>query len=56
MSATHITDHLILISKRPHPVKQLCAAGGSVADEEVVGAANGYGMTMVFSGLRLFHH
>ena len=28
----------------------------SVADEEVVGAADGYGMTMAFSGLRLFHH
>ena len=37
-------------------VQYLVAAGGSVADEEVVGAADGYGMTMAFSGLRLFHH
>jgi len=37
-------------------VEYLVAAGGSVADEEVIGAANEYGMTMAFSGLRLFHH
>jgi len=32
------------------------AAGGSIADAEVVAAADEYGMTMAFSGLRLFHH
>ena len=37
-------------------VQYLVAAGGSVADAEVVAAADGYGMTMAFSGLRLFHH
>jgi len=30
--------------------------GGSVADEEVISAADGYGMAMAFSGQRLFHH
>merc|ERR1712060_487269 len=37
-------------------VKFVVAAGGSVADDEVVAAADEYGMTMAFSGLRLFHH
>jgi phosphoribosylaminoimidazolecarboxamide formyltransferase/IMP cyclohydrolase len=37
-------------------VSYLVAAGGSVADEEVIAAADEYGMTMAFSGLRLFHH
>jgi phosphoribosylaminoimidazolecarboxamide formyltransferase/IMP cyclohydrolase len=30
--------------------------GGSARDQEVIGAANEYGMTVVFSGVRLFHH
>ena len=30
--------------------------GGSARDQEVIAAANEYGMTMVFSGVRLFHH
>ena len=37
-------------------VKYVVAAGGSVADAEVIEAANEYNMTMAFSGLRLFHH
>ena len=37
-------------------VKYLVAAGGSVADAEVIAAADLYGMAMAFSGLRLFHH
>ena len=30
--------------------------GGSNRDEDVIAAANEYGMTMVFTGVRLFHH
>jgi AICAR transformylase/IMP cyclohydrolase PurH len=30
--------------------------GGSTRDAEVIAAANEYGMTVVFSGVRLFHH
>lgn len=30
--------------------------GGSLKDEEVIRACDEYGMTMVFSGTRLFHH
>ncbi len=30
--------------------------GGSIADDEVIKAANEYGMVMAFSNLRLFHH
>jgi len=37
-------------------VQYLVAAGGSVADAEVIAAADEYGMAMAFSGLRLFHH
>merc|ERR1711981_737040 len=37
-------------------VKFVAQPGGSVADEEVIGACNQYGMTMAFTGLRLFHH
>jgi phosphoribosylaminoimidazolecarboxamide formyltransferase/IMP cyclohydrolase len=37
-------------------VKFVAQAGGSVADEEVIAACDTYGMTMAFTGLRLFHH
>lgn len=37
-------------------VKYVVEPGGSIRDEEVVEAANEYGMVMAFSGLRLFHH
>ena len=37
-------------------VKYVAQAGGSIADQEVISAANEYGMTMFFTGLRLFHH
>jgi phosphoribosylaminoimidazolecarboxamide formyltransferase/IMP cyclohydrolase len=37
-------------------VKYIAQPGGSVADEEVIGACNEYGMTMAFTDLRLFHH
>ena len=37
-------------------VQYLVQAGGSVQDEEVIAAADEYGMVMVNSGVRLFHH
>lgn len=37
-------------------VKYVIQAGSSLRDEEVVKAANEYGMVMVYSGVRLFHH
>ena len=37
-------------------VKYVVEPGGSARDAEVIKAANEYGMTMVFSGVRLFHH
>merc|ERR1712032_494826 len=37
-------------------VKYVAQPGGSVADQEVIGACEGYGMTMAFTDLRLFHH
>lgn len=37
-------------------VKYVVQAGSSMRDEEVVQAANDYGMVMAYSGVRLFHH
>ena len=37
-------------------VKYVLEPGGSARDDSVIQAANEYGMTMVFSGIRLFHH
>jgi phosphoribosylaminoimidazolecarboxamide formyltransferase/IMP cyclohydrolase len=37
-------------------VRYVLQPGGSTRDEEVIAACDAYGMTMVFSGLRLFHH
>ncbi|MCC6261712.1 MAG: phosphoribosylaminoimidazolecarboxamide formyltransferase [Anaerolineales bacterium] len=37
-------------------VKYVLQPGGSNRDESVIQAANEYGMTMIFSGVRLFHH
>eukprot|EP00929_Paragymnodinium_shiwhaense_P123573 TRINITY_DN975_c0_g1_i1.p1 TRINITY_DN975_c0_g1~~TRINITY_DN975_c0_g1_i1.p1 ORF type:complete len:610 (+),score=202.39 TRINITY_DN975_c0_g1_i1:70-1899(+) len=37
-------------------VKFVAQPGGSVADDEVIGACNQYGMAMAFTEVRLFHH
>ncbi len=37
-------------------VKYIVQPGGSIKDDDVIEAANGYGMVMAFSGVRLFHH
>lgn len=37
-------------------VKYVLQPGGSARDEEVIRACDEYGMLMVFSGVRLFHH
>lgn len=37
-------------------VKAIVQPGGSVRDEEVIAAANGHGIAMVFTGQRLFRH
>jgi AICAR transformylase/IMP cyclohydrolase PurH len=37
-------------------VKYVLEPGGSNRDEDVIRACDEYGMTMVFSGVRLFHH
>ena len=37
-------------------VKYIAEPGGSNRDEEVIAAANEYGMAMAFTGIRLFHH
>lgn len=37
-------------------VKYVAQPGGSVRDDNVIGTCNKYGMTMCFTGLRLFHH
>ena len=37
-------------------VKYVIQPGGSARDADVIAACDEYGMTMVFSGVRLFHH
>jgi phosphoribosylaminoimidazolecarboxamide formyltransferase/IMP cyclohydrolase len=37
-------------------VRYVLQPGGSNRDEDVIAACDEYGMTMVFSGVRLFHH
>merc|ERR1719512_82825 len=37
-------------------VKYVTQPGGSVADQEVIGTCDSYGMTMAFTDLHLFHH
>ena len=37
-------------------VKFIAEPGGSNRDEDVIAAANEYGMAMAFTGIRLFHH
>ncbi|MFO0229706.1 MAG: bifunctional phosphoribosylaminoimidazolecarboxamide formyltransferase/IMP cyclohydrolase, partial [Gemmatimonas sp.] len=37
-------------------VTAIVQPGGSVRDEEVIAAANEHGMTMIFTGERLFRH
>lgn len=37
-------------------VSYIVQPGGSVRDDVVIEAANGYGMVMAFTGTRLFHH
>ena len=37
-------------------VSYVLEAGGSLRDDEVIAAANEYGMVMGFTGVRLFHH
>ena len=37
-------------------VRYIVVTGGSTRDDEVIAAADEYGMVMAFSGIRLFHH
>ncbi len=37
-------------------IKAIIQPGGSIRDEEVIGAANEHGMAMVFTGMRHFRH
>lgn len=37
-------------------VKYIAQAGGSIRDDNVIAACDKYGIAMVFTGLRLFHH
>ena len=37
-------------------VQYIAQAGGSVRDDHVIETCNKYGITMAFTGVRLFHH
>lgn len=41
---------------RKSGVKYIAQPGGSVRDDNVIACCNRYGMTMAFTGIRLFHH
>ena len=44
--------------ERAHRSGVTCVAqpGGSIRDDHVIETCNKYGMTMAFTGIRLFHH
>ena len=37
-------------------VRYIAEPGGSIRDDQVIATCNKYGMTMAFTGMRLFHH
>ncbi|MBO7740285.1 MAG: phosphoribosylaminoimidazolecarboxamide formyltransferase, partial [Clostridia bacterium] len=37
-------------------VKYIAEPGGSIRDDAVIDCCNKYGMTLSFTGMRLFHH
>ena len=41
---------------RKSGVQYIAEPGGSIRDDNVIAAADKYGMVLSFSGLRLFHH
>ncbi|WP_298017659.1 phosphoribosylaminoimidazolecarboxamide formyltransferase [uncultured Dysosmobacter sp.] len=41
---------------RKSGVQYIAEPGGSIRDDHVIATANKYGMTMCFTGMRLFHH
>jgi len=41
---------------RKSGVQYIVQPGGSIRDDHVIAAADKYGMTMCFTGMRLFHH
>ncbi len=41
---------------RKSGVSYVAEPGGSIRDDNVIEACNGYGMVMCFTGMRLFHH
>ncbi len=45
-----------IIRARRSGVSYIAEPGGSIRDDVVIDAANKFGMTMAFTGMRLFHH
>ena len=41
---------------RKSGVQYIAEPGGSIRDDHVIETANKYGITMCFTGMRLFHH
>ena len=46
----------IIERARRSGVKYIVQPGGSIRDDIVIDACNRYGLTMAFTGIRLFHH
>jgi phosphoribosylaminoimidazolecarboxamide formyltransferase/IMP cyclohydrolase len=51
-----LEDHLNIDRARQSGVLFVIQPGGSLRDDVVIEACNEYGMAMVFTGVRLFHH
>ncbi|MCQ2438003.1 MAG: phosphoribosylaminoimidazolecarboxamide formyltransferase [Clostridia bacterium] len=45
-----------IVRARRSGVSYIAEPGGSIRDDVVIDAANKFGMTMAFTGMRLFHH
>ena len=49
-------DTKLRASFRKSGVEYIVQPGGSIRDDNVIETANKYGITMAFTGMRLFHH
>ena len=54
MPSSHLQDNVEEIAKAG--IKAIIQPGGSVRDQESIEAADKYGLTMIFTGVRHFRH
>lgn len=55
--AVNMPDHpFLLFPSLSFPRRYVAAPSGSVQDDIVIAAADEYGMTLIHTAMRLFHH